>query len=221
MQPEMGICKKTENKENSAAHAPKAPTVWFDKDGVLAAYDYDMYRPEHGCTAPWLTKNAHVYRHLPAYENMMTAFRNLYAKQLKLPEERIPQHIRLLTSVSDGITMAEQIMDSFAWIRDHVPEFRENDFYAVATKKQDVPVMLRCTISPWDILIDDFHKNLKAWKQAGGTAVKALNGINSSDGTLPCIHIMDTSEAIEAAIREIVDEVKAEKEPMTGIRNPI
>ena len=46
------------------------------------------------------------------------------------------------------------------------------------TKPQAAADLLKRHISSEDILIDDFNGNLRTWRNAGGTAIKWLNGLN-------------------------------------------
>lgn len=183
------------NKTTENAANPK-PTFWFDKDGVLAEYDYSIYLAETGCQAPWLTKNAHVFRHLPANKQMVKAFRRLYVNLQDVHPFNWPYEMKILTSVSDSVTLSEQVLDSWRWLKKKIPDLKERDFYAVATPKQDIPVVLRTRITPMDVLIDDYNKNLEAWKAAGGTAVKALNGLNSRNNAYLNVDITKPAQDI-------------------------
>ena len=46
-----------------------------------------------------------------------------------------------------------------------------------------------------DVLLDDYSVNLHAWAEAGGTAVKLMNGVNGSKGTWQGPKISRFSEA--------------------------
>lgn len=185
------------------------PVFWFDKDGVLAKYDYSIYLAETGSSPPWLTKNAHVYRHLPANKNMLHAFRELYGRLQEKPPCEWEYEMKVLTSVSDSVTLSEQVLDSWHWLHKKIPEFKQRDFYAVAVPKQELPVTLRRYnsaengLTKADILIDDYNKNLEAWEKAGGTAVKALNGINSENKKFYNMDITKKKEDILETILQI------------------
>ena len=48
-----------------------------------------------------------------------------------------------------------------------------------------------------DILLDDYTENLRAWKEAGGTALKLLNDVNNTNGTWEGLRIhMDECKAV-------------------------
>ena len=192
---------------------PDHPTFWFDKDGVLAKYDYSIYMAETGCTPPWLTKNAHVYKNLPANKNMVKAFRRMYAKIQDNPPHLWDYELKILTTVSDSVTLSEQTIDSWKWLKKKIPGFKERDFYAVAVAKQEIPVILRKQITPMDILIDDYNKNLEAWKKAGGTAVKAINDINSINENYISLDIAsNTADCIKDRLENLADLIRKEKD---------
>lgn len=183
--------------KNAKSENIQIPTLWFDKDGVLAQYDYDIYEAEAGCTPPWLTRNAHVFRHLPAYPSMVTVFQNLYYEYINSHPKNRRYNVKIITAVSNSVTLSEQVLDSLYWIRHNIAAgFRDRDFYAIASPKQNIPVILRHKITPYDILIDDYNPNLKAWKDAGGTSVKAVNDINSENPEFLNVDIMQAASEI-------------------------
>lgn len=178
-------------------------TLWFDKDGVLAKYDYSLYEGEYGAPAPWLVHNAHVYRNLEPYENMCKAVRNLYAQTNNVRAESRFCNVRVLTSVSDGITLAEHVIDGAAWCLSNVG-IQSKDFYACAVQKQSIPIGLRSEIKKTDVLLDDYKPNLLKWQAAGGTAVKVVNGINSISDDYPCVHVDWDANSIYNALKHLV-----------------
>ena len=192
----------------------KVPTLWFDKDGVLAQYDYSLYEPEFGAPAPWLVRNAHVFKGLDTYPNMCEAFKTLYLENCnKSVKERIA-NIKVLTAVSDSITLSEQVLDSMEWCKNNL-RLKQRDFYAVAVPKESVPTSLRSKIDKYDILLDDYTPNLRAWKEAGGTAIKVLNGINSYSKDFPCINVNANVDYIIDVINQVLECIKDGKEVST------
>lgn len=182
------------------------PIFWFDKDGVLAKYDYALYESEAGAPAPWLVRNAHVYRNLEEYENMAAAFRILYSRYSNKSMEHCPLKPRVLTSVSDGLTLTEHVLDGMKWCEDHL-HLKARDFYACAVEKESIPVMLKREITKCDVLLDDYNNNLRSWQAAGGTSIKVVNGINSESKEFPCISVGWQSEAICDRLLKIADSV--------------
>lgn len=184
----------------------KIPTLWFDKDGVLSQYDYSLYEPEFGAPAPWLVRNAHVFKGLDPYPNMCEAFKTWYQDNCNKSCKKRAANIKVLTAVSDSITLSEQVLDSMEWCRQNLG-LKQRDFYAVAVPKESVPMTLRNKIDKYDILFDDYPVNLKAWKEAGGTAVKVVNGINSYSPDYECIFVNDTPTHIVERINEIIENI--------------
>lgn len=187
------------------------PIFWFDKDGVLAKYDYALYESEAGAPAPWLVRNAHIYRHLDEYENMAAAFRSLYARYHNKSEKDCVLRPRVLTSVSDGLTLSEHVLDGMYWCEQHL-HLKAKDFYACAVAKESIPVSLKREITKFDVLLDDYTPNLENWQKAGGTAVKVVNEINSSSNDFPCISVAWQSEGIINRLVEIAGKLSIEEE---------
>lgn len=186
----------------------KKPTLWFDKDGVLAKYDYSLYEPEFGAPAPWLIRNAHVFKGLDKYENMCEAFINIYSRNKNKSYADREATVKVLTSVSDSLTLSEQVLDSMEWCEKHLG-LEKRDFYAVSVPKENVPIELRSSIDKYDVLFDDYMPNLIAWEEKGGTAIKVVNGINSPTSGIPCLDISASSEYIEDIIKQIIDDLSS------------
>lgn len=184
------------------------PTLWFDKDGVLAQYDYGIYEAEDGAPAPWLIRNTHVFRTIEPYENMCEAFRMLYAENCEKPLKQRSCNIKVLTGVSAGITLSEHVLDGYMWCKKTLG-LKERDFYACALSKESVPVELRSKLTPMDILLDDYNPNLVKWKNAGGTAIKVLNGINSINRKFPWIHNSPNADYIYSVFQRIIEKATA------------
>ena len=193
----------------------KIPTFWFDKDGVLAQYDYSIYEPENGAPAPWLIRNAHVFKNIDPYPNMVKAFRYLYQKNMNLSMYKRSINIRVLTSVSDGITLSEHILDGTEWCQRYLG-LRQRDFYATAIPKENIPLILRNVITKFDVLFDDYMPNLRAWKDRGGTAVKILNGINSSTNDFPYFYNHAQPSYIAALLEQLASDIVSEKDIPAG-----
>lgn len=56
------------------------------------------------------------------------------------------------------------------------------------------------TLSPTDILVDDFSKNLQQWTEAGGTGIKYLNGENGLNGTWKGARASSFEEILQIAM---------------------
>lgn len=192
------------------------PIFWFDKDGVLAKYDYAMYESEAGAPAPWTIRNAHIYRHLDTYENMAAAFRSLYSNYGNKAEKDCVLRPRVLTSVSDGLTLSEHVLDGMSWCQERL-HLRPSDFYACAVPKESIPVSLKREITRMDVLLDDYMPNLINWQKAGGTSVKVLNGINSPTDKFHCISVAWTPDFLITRMKEIADKVRNDERLCGGL----
>lgn len=60
-------------------------------------------------------------------------------------------------------------------------------------------------LTPDDILLDDYSKNLREWVIGGGTAIKFLNGINGTKGTWKALKNVVPADA--ASIKSVLIDV--------------
>lgn len=137
---------------------------YFDMDGVITVYERWAFRGEN-----------------PIFEELGSH----YFRTCK-PDYKIIKTIRvlnqcsnvfILTSVSKGSEISkEQVNDKILWLSEYCP--------FINISKQFISVnggifKSKYVSSKEDILIDDYNINLLEWKNAGGTAVKYLNSVNS------------------------------------------
>ena len=145
--------------------------IYFDMDGVLAAYDINGYIGEK---PPFAQIGGHYFSTLSADSVAMEIFRTLYRE--------IPGCVMVLTSVSVPRDLrTEQTLDKIHWLLKEFPDFDFGaHFLSTSTEKRNIISNIRgMALNKRDILIDDWNANLYAWTANGGTAVKYLNGINS------------------------------------------
>lgn len=150
--------------------------VFFDMDGVLAQYERTAYeKPDF----LWKKPDYHYFSTVKPDQKAIDLF-NLCQKEPNT-------NAFILTSVlNNGPICLEQIMDKMAWIQKHIPntDLKKQFIPSVSIKTRTIQAMLfqnKNNIYPSDILIDDYNPNLKAWQDAGGTAMKYLNGLNHAD----------------------------------------
>ena len=93
----------------------------------------------------------------------------------------IPNDWIILTKFS---TPKEAIL-KYAWAKEYFPK---NKIILVPAHESKADF-----IHPqsYDILIDDYNKNLNEWIAAGGCAIKFLNGINSMRADVPCVTLKE------------------------------
>lgn len=160
----------------------KKPRIYFDMDGVLARYERHAYK---GPNPLYLDNTKHYYKSVPQDARMSIVFEQM------LEEKKVD--IFVLSSLSKiGSHFIHQKHDKSDWLTENHPTFDLGNFIPVMAEKRTIAEYLTGRpLTVTDILIDDYNKNLNAWKEAGGTAIKYINGENSVesfDG-----HIIDTA----------------------------
>jgi len=146
------------------------PIVFVDMDGFIAIYERWAYQPDITGTSPFENESYHYFA---------TCKRDEYAYAL-IKELCKRFDVYFLTTVP--VTMPWHIKDKIAWIKKHVPEIDPEKRLLVANSDKTEVIMVIMKLKKLSqniILIDDFNPNLRAWRDAGGTAIKYLNGVNS------------------------------------------
>lgn len=137
---------------------------YFDMDGVITVYERWAFRG-----GVFLELESHYFRTCKPDYKVIEAIRVL--------NQCNNVNVYILTSVASDVEIRkEQVDDKILWLSDNCP------FLDIS--KQFIPVIsgvskAKYVSSTKDVLIDDYNTNLLEWKNAGGTAVKYLNGVNS------------------------------------------
>ena len=151
------------------------PTLWSDEDGVIAIYEPHAYRPSPTNPNPaFFQPNVHYYKTVTPDNTIIQVYNEL--------QKYIPFYV--LTNLTEEFPLwQEHKTDKIEWTHEHLPFLNmETQFHAIHIPKwQYAQKILQRPLCKSDILISDYNKDLFPWAQAGGTAVKYLNGINSKE----------------------------------------
>lgn len=137
----------------------------FDMDGVLAVYNKSDYLRE-----PMLheIEGYHYFLTRPEIQLGLACYRMAKASGYVTG---------VLSRISEGNIGKQQTYDKMKWLRKH--GIIDNIIITAGSK-----VDAACdyfdikTLNTNMLLVDDFNENLTEWSNAGGTAVKFLNGKN-------------------------------------------
>lgn len=138
--------------------------------------------------------------------------------------ESLEPNNNLVSSIKDLIKEGEDVyvLSSFLndskyalkekqkWLDKYIPEIDSNKriFVEYGKKKTDY---IENEIDTTDYLIDDYTKNLIDWKNAGGTGIKFLNGINHTRKTWQGF-LLNIDGNIVESLKEI-DDLNTNKQP--------
>lgn len=154
---------------------PTTPTLWSDQDGVIAVYELHAYRPSPTNPNPvFFQPNAHYYQNVKPDKKIIEAYR--------ICNSLVPLYV--LTNIThDTLLQEEHKTDKIKWTKQHMNFLDlEEQYYPIQIPKHEFAMQkLHRPLQKTDVLISDYNKDLIPWVNAGGTAVKYLNGINSKE----------------------------------------
>lgn len=139
-------------------HKPSdAPSVYFDIDGTLAKWNVNAAMEEV------FDIQNHYFRKVEPEKFVIDLAYKLYLDGMDV----------CIISAAEKDT----IPDKYEWLKENLPFIEdENIFFSPIGADKTQFIKSNADIS---VLIDDYNPNLQAWREAGGHAVKMLNGINS------------------------------------------
>ena len=142
--------------------------LFSDVDGVIAVYTPEDYIPEDDGIMPFL-KKPHYFLYRKENKNIIETYRIL--------NRHLPVHIMTNIPASDG-TFEE---DKKIWLSEKLPFIPESRIHIIKIPKHvRAKHIIGMPLTKEDILISDFNGDLFPWRQAGGSGIKYLNGINSA-----------------------------------------
>lgn len=188
-------------------------TYYFDMDGVVAEYDAHGYPP---LTVLYKCPGHHYYAKRKPDKKAIAVVKQLYERLIKYKsynDAPVGYALRILSTLTmQGNIYLEQAGDKKEWIRKYLPFMYDIDdrlsVHFAGSKKRYIGEALseKNKLQRTDILIDDYNKNLEAWEENGGTAVKYCNGLNSPDSWEGfCITPKMTDDEIVEFLLEIAD----------------
>jgi len=183
--------------------------IYVDMDGVIAKYERGAYACADKGTPMYMRPGGHYFKKVKPDVRMIEVVKSLCDTKHRL---------NILTNVSNqGSMFLEQANDKREWLHEHCPCINtDTQFIAIASTKRFLVESLNMADGKYriaghiltadDLLIDDYNKNLDDWVLAGGTAIKYLNGENTSE-TFAGIHLdlIMTSDQIFALITQYLD----------------
>lgn len=160
--------------------------IFIDMDGTLAEWKN-------------ISSNEELYK--KGYYESLKPNKYLLEETKKLIKEG--KDVYILSSFLSDSNYA--LNEKNLWLNKHLPELP-------ISKRIFVPYgdikykYLPSKITSFDYLIDDHTKNLLDWKDAGGTAIKFLNGINHIKGVWQGL-LLKEDENISKNIEIILDDL--------------
>lgn len=157
---------------------------YIDQDGVLNIYERCAYL---GDNPKWLIPNTNYFRKVEPNKKIIQVFKRLNDEMVykKSNPKEYPLHVDnlyvLTTLRSNSDIFFEHLEGKKLWMKDHCPNFDLQKGFKIAfdSKSKTAEAIKGSKLTLKDVLIDDFNPNLIDWRDAGGLAIKYLNGINS------------------------------------------
>lgn len=145
--------------------------IFFDMDGVIAVHNDDDYFGEH---PKYKTKG--YFKNRPVDEAVKTL--------VEFIDDAFTSDFTYLSSITEGLDFEQVSKDKYSWLEKFGLICDGNPkpvFVNGSDKVSAAEDFLGRKLEKTDVLIDDYNPNLKSWSDAGGTAIKYLNGANSSE----------------------------------------
>ena len=138
----------------------KKRRYFIDIDGTLAVYISKEY-------AWWEIDG--IFRYLQPQANVVNAIRQLIQQG---------KEVYIISAYHRHTPQVK--IDKIFWLQKYLPEIKlDHQIYTFCG--EDKTIYIPNGVKVTDILLDDFNRNLENWRDAGGTSIKLLNGLNSKE----------------------------------------
>ena len=145
--------------------------IFTDMDGVVAVYDRNGFIEDKDGNMPFMEPGIHYFESRDPDTRIIDAYELI---------SRDHQFFVLSNIVDDPTVSEEHESDKKKWVKKHMP-FVDTDDQLLVIKEPKYKAaerLLNRKLEITDVLISDFKNDIIPWVEAGGTAIKYLNGIN-------------------------------------------
>lgn len=159
--------------------------IFFDMDGTIAEWKEIKLKAEEDINEVLnhILSRPRYYAELGCYENIISLMKMLQDDGYEIFTLSCYRPDTITIKSDGSLQKSTPMQDKKEWLSIHTPFFTDETHQLFVPdgidKAQYLKEFYHIEISATDILIDDYHKNLKDWARAGGTPVKCVNGINS------------------------------------------
>lgn len=182
--------------------------IFIHKGGIIIKR---LFVDMDGTLATWRSAASYedlfqkgYFRHLPPYQAVVEAVE-------KLVRAGIQTYILSAYLEESPYAAPEKI----EWAKEFAPFIRPNDRLLVPTGIKKADFVEQCVLEGERLnadcfLLDDYSANLHEWKEAGGTGIKLINGVNGNNGTWKdsTVSRFESAEKIAKQISYIMEEHK-------------
>ena len=161
--------------------------VFTDMDGVVAKYERASFVEREDGSLPFMDPGIHYFSSRIPDQRIIDAYERLsknhdFQRIIDAYEHLSKNHyFFVLSNIVDDPTISnEHEEDKKEWVKKYMPFVDINSqLYVIKEPKyKTAERLLGLKLEKTDILISDFNNDIYPWIEAGGTAIKYLNGIN-------------------------------------------
>ena len=145
--------------------------LFTDMDGVVAVYDRAAFIENPDGTLPFMEPGIHFFSSRLPDNRIIDAYERLSKNH---------DFLVLSNIVDDPVVADEHKEDKKEWVKKYMPyvDIEKQLYVIMEPKYKTAERLLNRKLEKTDILISDFKNDIYPWIEAGGTAIKYLNGIN-------------------------------------------
>lgn len=187
--------KLLEEKEGIQFTSVSSKTRYFiDMDGVLAKFNNKLPSLD-------VLYEEGYFKNLEPQSNVVKTINTLFSKH--------PSDVFILSSVLDTPYAKSEKLE---WLSQHIPNIPKEQVLFCEYGK-DKSLVVPGGVNKTDYLLDDYTKNLTAWIDDGGNAIKLVNDINDTNQSFEGYRVYYNDSSLLESIEHTVDNIQKGNPP--------
>lgn len=191
----LAMQKLLEEKEGIQFTSVSSKTRYFiDMDGVLAKFNNKLPSLD-------VLYEEGYFKNLEPQSNVVKTINTLFSKH--------PSDVFILSSVLDTPYAKSEKLE---WLSQHIPNIPKEQVLFCEYGK-DKSLVVPGGVNKTDYLLDDYTKNLTAWIDDGGNAIKLVNDINDTNQSFEGYRVYYNDSSLLESIEHTVDNIQKGNPP--------